>query len=224
MGILVDGLAISFGALLGSLFKSKVVLKRNDIFGIGILIISAVGIIENLFGVSSDGIKGDGVLIVVGALILGYTLGEMMKLETRILNMSQKDGKKVNAFVDAVIFFGIGGLQICGPILLAMQNDSSQLYIKGLIDFPFALMFGAIYGYAVMLAAIPVAFVQIAIAVSAYFLGDFISVDMLSQICSIGYIILFFSGFNMLCSESRKISCVNMLPSILLAVIWSFLF
>ena len=105
MGIIVDGLAISLGALLGALFKTKVVLKRNDIFGIGILIISAVGIIENLFGVSGDGIKGDGVLIVVGALILGYTLGELLKIERRILSISQKDGKKVNAFIDAVIFF-----------------------------------------------------------------------------------------------------------------------
>ena len=130
-----------------------------------------------------------------------------------------KQNTRYSGLVDTVVFFGIGGLQICGPILLAVSGDSSQLYLKSAIDLPFSVMFGAIYGRSVALSAIPVALVQTVIAVSAYFLGDFISPDMLKGLCSVGYVILFFSGFNMLVDETKKIKSVNMLPAIFVVIL-----
>ena len=62
MGIAVDALAIALGAVVGCLFKSKAVIKRTDIFGIGIIIISIAGAVENLFGIADGKIKGEGVL------------------------------------------------------------------------------------------------------------------------------------------------------------------
>ena len=143
MGIIADAAAILLGAIVGRIFKSKAVFGQTDIFGIGIIIISIAGVIENLFWISDGKIKGEGVLAVVAALIVGYIIGELLKIEERITKIPSEK-RKLGGFVDATVFFGIGGLQICGPILLGAQNDSTQLYIKSIIDFPFAVMFGQV--------------------------------------------------------------------------------
>lgn len=213
MGIIVDAASIILGAVLGRIFKSRAVADRNDIFGVGIIIISVAGAFENLFEISDGRIKGDGVLTVVLALTVGYVIGELLRIEKRLAKFSSGQTRTCG-FIDACIFFGVGGLQICGPILLGAEGDSSQLYIKALVDFPFAIMFGAIYGISVLFAALPVAAFQALIAVGAYFCGDFISAGVLARICAVGYVILFFSGLNMLSGAKKKISCVNMLPSV----------
>ena len=213
MGIIADAAAILLGALIGCIFKSKAVIKQTDIFGIGIVIISIAGALENLLEVTDGKIKGDGVVSVAFAIIAGYLIGELLKIEKRLTKLSDGQGERCG-FVEATVFFGVGGLQICGSILLGAQGDSTQLYIKSAVDFPFAIMLAAVYGASILLAALPVALVQALIAVGAYFFGDFISGTMLARICAVGYIILFFGGFNMLSCSKKKISCVNMLPSV----------
>ena len=108
-------------------------------------------------------------------------------------------------------------------MLLGMMGDSSQLYVKSLVDFPFALMLGAIYGYSVMLSAAPVAIIQIAIALLSQLFGGFFGAEAVSLICAVGYVILFFSGFNMLSGDKFKISTVNMLPSIIIVILISLI-
>ena len=219
MGIIVNALTIIISGLLGSLLKEKVNLKNTIAFGISVLLISAVGIIENVFSVSDKGLESNNIFIVVISLLVGCMIGDKLSIEERLSNLTRSGSFSLNAFIDSTLFFGIGGLQICGPIVMILQNDSSQLYLKSIIDFPFALMFGAIYGKAVMLSAFPVAAVQALIAALAYLAGPFISDSMVSQLCTIGYVILFFSGFNMLCEQKHKIKNVNMIPSVLIIIL-----
>ena len=219
MGILINACTIMFGGLFGSLFKTKLDLKNTSIFGISVILISTIGFIENIFGVSGETLESSGLFIVVFALVIGWTFGEWIRMDDKLSNLAGTKNVYMNAFIDSTVFFGIGGLQICGPILLALEHDSSQLYLKSVIDFPFALMFGAIYGKTVMLSALPVAALQVLIALGAYLSGAYISDAMLGQLCSIGYIILFFSGFNLLCEKQHKIKNVNMIPAILVIIL-----
>lgn len=221
MGILINACTIMLGGLFGSLFKSRLAFKNSSIFGISVILISTIGFIENIFGVSGQSLESSGLFIVVFALVIGWTFGEWLRMDDKLSTLAGTKNAYMNAFIDSTVFFGIGGLQICGPILLALEHDSSQLYLKSVIDFPFALMFGAIYGKTVMLSAIPVAGIQTLIALAAYFSGAYISDAMLGQLCSIGYIILFFSGFNLLCEKQHKIKNVNMIPAILVIILFN---
>ncbi len=221
MGIFVNACTIMLGGLFGSLFKTKLDLKNSSIFGISVILISTIGFIENIFDVSEQALESSGLFIVVFALVIGWTLGEWLRMDDKLSNLAGTKNAYMNAFIDSTVFFGIGGLQICGPILLALEGDSSQLYLKSVIDFPFALMFGAIYGKTVMLSALPVALIQVLIALVAYLSGAYISDAMLGQLCSVGYIILFFSGFNLLCEKQHKIKNVNMIPAILVIILFN---
>ena len=221
MGFIVDACSIFLGGLLGGIFKKKVHIKDNFALATAIMLISLVGLLENILSISDGKIVGEHTVIVSIALVLGYFVGDSLKLETRIYSLSKAQSISKNGLIDSVLFFGIGGLQISGPILYALTGNSFQLILKGVIDFPFALILGSTYGKKVSLSAIVVVLGQLIIAALAFWAGAFISNNLLCQLCSIGYLILFFSGFNMLCSHQNKIKNLHIIPGIFLTIIYN---
>lgn len=223
MGFIADALAISLGGILGGAFKSKVNIKNNYALALAIMLISVVGLFENILTISDGKIVGEHTVVVSIALVLGIFIGDALKLEDRLHALPRSDSLALNGFIDSVIFFGVGGLQISGPVLYALKGDSFQLILKGVIDFPFALMLGATYGKKVSLSSVPVVLVQLIIAAAAYFFSDFLSDSLICQLCSMGYLILFFSGFNMMCPIGKRIKNINIIPGIFLIVIYNII-
>ena len=218
MGILADAAAIFFGCLIGSIAKIRISDGCMRIFGIAVAIMSIVGFAENTFVIEDGAIGSRGIYVVVFSLLLGYLISEWVKPERFLSQRRAGQSTAHSGFIDAAIFFGVGGLQISGPILLALAGDSSQLYLKAVIDLPFALMYGAIYGRRTALSALPVAAIQLAIALIAYALGGAIGESMVGVICSLGFIILFFSGVNMFSDGRSKINNTGMIFSIPIAI------
>lgn len=219
MGILVNALSISISILIGSLCKNKLKFKINIYLAIAVIIISLLGFFENIFMIDGARLLSSNMLIVIFSLVIGSCLGDFLKIEDKINDFVKLKGNSENGFLDAVFLFGIGGLQISGPILMAINGDNSQLYLKAMVDFPLGLLIGANYGVIASLSSIPVAIIQIIIAVIAYFAGAFITQSLLMSLCSMGFIILFFTGYNMLTSSENKIKNTNMVPSVLLVII-----
>lgn len=220
MGIAVNALSIIAGTILGSLFKKTIKLNNLAIFGIGIIIISMVGFFENIFDVSEMGLKSNELLLVVFSLIIGSITGDLLKLDEKLNNIAGLFKGEVTGLIDASVFFGIGGMQICGAILLATSGDSSQLIIKSLIDFPFAVMYGMSYGKKTALAFIPVMAGQLIIVIISRICYNFFNPSVIHQICAIGYIILFFSGFNLVCDKKCSVSPANMMVSIFIVILF----
>ena len=223
MGIIMNVLSIVTGSLFGNIFKERIKFKNFTVFGIAIMIISIVGFFENIFDVNGMILKSNDLLVVVFALIIGTILGDAIQLETKINNISRYLNDSFTAFIDATIFFGVGGMQICGPIMLATVGDNSQLIIKSFIDFPFALMFGISYGKKVLLSSIPVAVVQVIIVLLTILSKTFFDTTVIKQLCAMGYIILFFSGFNLICESKYKINNVNMIIGIFIILLYNVL-
>lgn len=223
MGILADALSISLGILIGSCCKNKIKFKINQYFAIAIMMISLLGLIENIFTVSSDRLFSGDTIIVVLSFIVGAVVGDFLHIDEITNRFTKGNNTSPKGFLDAVFVFGIGGLQIGGPILLAVNGDNSQLYLKAMLDFPFALLIGASYGKIPMLSCIPVALLQGLIALAAYFFGGFISQSMIMSLCAVGFIILFFTGFNMISKSEYKIKNTNMVPSMIFVILFYIL-
>ncbi len=221
MGIIANALTIILGSLLGSGRKSKDSTRNYHILGVSIIIISLVGFFENVYNVEGENVVSENLILVILSLLLGTKIGEWLRIEDHLSNLGNTANQSVNAFLDAALFFGIGGLQISGPVLLAINHDNSQLLIKCFLDAPFAVVFGATYGKVVALSALPVAAVQVVIALTAYFFSSFFSSDMIAGLCAMGYIILFFSGFNLMTDGKHRVNNINMLPGILLVVLFN---
>lgn len=223
MGILFDAVAILFGGFFGNKLQKNKTDKDYTTLGIGIIIIAIVGFIENMYKIDGEKISSSNLLIILFAYLIGNKIGEFIHLEDWLSNLSKTKNPSLNAFIDSTIFFGIGGLQISGPIALALNYDNGQLILKSFIDAPFAIMFGATYGKIAALASVPVAAIQILILVIAHFSSSFFTAKLIAQLCAFGYIILFFSGFNLTTKNSCKISNINMLPGIFLVIIFNML-
>ena len=221
MGFVVAACSIFFGGIIGGILGQKINIKNNFSLSVAIMLISIVGLLENILSISGERIVGEHTIVVSIALVLGCIIGDALKLEDRIYSLSRAQNMTQNGLVDSILFFGIGGLQISGPILYALTGDSFQLVLKGVVDFPFALMLGSTYGKKVSLSAFVVALIQLIIAAVAYASGDFIGTNLLCQLCSIGYLILFFSGFNMLGVTQNKIKTINMIPGIFLIILYN---
>ena len=224
MGILTNALVIAAGCFVGGrINKDKGKLSEFRVLGIAIIIVSIIGFFENIFSVEENYLSGTNMTVVLFAYMIGTKMGELFHLEDFFSNLGKTDNARVNAVIDAFLYFGVGGMQICGPIELALNGDNTQLFIKSAVDLPFALVFGAAYGTAAALSPIPVALIQAAIAVLAYISASLFSETAVSQICAMGYLILFFSGYNLISNQKNRISNINMLPSLLLVLFFNII-
>lgn len=220
MGILANALVIGIFGLLGSVLKKSVSKDKFRILGICIVIVSVVGFFENVYTIRNGKLVSDNLTLLLIAFIIGNELGEGLHINQYLSNLGKSGNAARNAIIDSFLYFGIGGLQICGPIAMVTNGDNSQLFLKSVIDIPFAIMFGATYGPWAAAAAIPVALTQAVIALIAWLMGDFFTNQVVTDICSLGFIILFFSGFNLFAQGKNKIDNVNMLPSILIILLY----
>ena len=219
MGILSNAFTISCGGFIGSLLKRFSTDKFIKMCGICLIILSLVGFLENVFEVDGISVTSDALLLIVLSLLGGYIIGSALKLEKRFTNNNTELSPKKSAFLDSTLFFSIGGLQITGSILLALEGDSSMLYLKSLVDLPFAIILGSTLGKTVSLSAIPVAVLQVCIFFLSKLIGEYITPNCIKEICAVSYVILFFSGYNLLVEDKNKFGSVNMLPSVFIIII-----
>ena len=223
MGILTNAAAIILFSLLGSKITIHNFSKYDRVLGIGIMVLSLVGFFENIYSVQGQNIISQNLIVVLLTYMVGYVFGDFLHLDTRLSRLGNTKSKSLNAVIDSTLFFGVGGLQISGPIALVLQGDNTQLFLKSFIDIPFALIFGATYGTVTAISAIPVAIIQLAIAIIAYFSADFFSPTLNMQLCALGYLILFFTGFNLLTDKKHRIDNINILPGMILIILYNII-
>ncbi len=219
MGIIANAVTIALGGLIGSIFKKSISKNLIKMCGICLILVSAVGFFQNVYTVDGGNLASDSLILIVISLTLGYLFGHIINNRKKVECESQTK----SAFYDSTMFFAIGGLQISGSVLLALKGDSSMLYVKSAVDFPFAVILGGTLGKAVCFSAIPVALIQIAIFLASKLLGGFITETCIKEICATAYIILFFSGYNRLVDDKNKFDGANMLPSILIIIVYEII-
>ena len=112
-------------------------------------------------------------------------------------------------------------MAIIGALNDGLRGDASVLYIKSLLDGISSVVLGATLGPGVIFAALPVLVYQGAISLLASALDPFLAGDLLGQICGVGYCLVLCIGINFL--GMTKIKTANMLPALLVPVLWSFL-
>ena len=221
--ILIDGAAILLGGFLGGLLNNKVKKINLRVLGISIMLISVIGVIQNMCYIVGDAIQSQNLMIVVLALLIGCVIGENSRLEQRIDFINRKRNSTFHSVIMGTIFFAVGGLQISGPIAYMVDGDSSVLLLKSMIDFPFALTFGAAYGVGIGISGVFVVLLQLLIGGCAYVSRGFFSECVISQLCAIGYIILFFSGSNAFFDRKYKVNTINLLPAVLVVLIYNII-
>lgn len=234
MGTLINMAAIIVGGLLG-LMVGKAISKRfQDILymvcGISTLFIGIGGVMQHMLTIESGVLNTQGTMMVLASLTLGALIGESINIEKRFEQFGQwlkrktgnsGDAAFIDAFVTASLTVCIGAMAIVGAIQDGMVGDYSILAAKSVLDLVIICVMTASMGKGCIFSAIPVGILQGSVTALAVVLKPVMTDAALSNLSYVGSILIFCVGLNLV--WGKKVKVANMLPAVIIAVLWAFL-
>ena len=229
LGTLINAGAIVAGGLLGMFFggflKSPVRDGLTKVCGVSTIFIALSGALEKI-----QVVAGDSAMLIVGCLVLGTLLGELLNIEDAICRFGEwlkrktgngKDDRFVDAFVTASLTVCVGAMAIVGAIEDGVNGDFSVLATKAVLDLVIIMPMTASLGKGAIFSAIPVVLLQGSVTVLAGFARNLMTDGAMNNLSLIGSILIFCVGINLLLG--KKVRVANMLPSVVFAVVAAYL-
>ncbi len=186
-------------------------------------IMEAIGLSIMVMGMAGA-IAGD-TLVLILSMVIGATIGESLDVDGRIHRGMDKlqskfkshprlqDGDFTEAFISATMLFCVGSMVIVGSLESGLTGDNSTLYTKSLLDGITAFLLASSLGSGVIFGAIPVLVIEGGITILASFIAPFLSPAVVTEIVSVGSVLLFGLGLNLTGLADLKI--MNFVPAIL---------
>ena len=223
-GALINAAAVVIGGTTGLALKGRVPGRVSE------TVTKAIGLCVCVIGVSGA-LKGDLMLLVV-SLLLGSITGELLDVDGRLAGLGEALQKKMagndkgstfaEGFVAATLLFCVGAMAVVGSIESGLTNDQSVIITKSVLDATAAMTFASYLGIGVLFSALPVFIYQGAIEFFAGFLKDMLTDGLVMQISAAGSVMILGLGVNM--SAGAKIKVANLLPGLLFAAAYYYLF
>jgi uncharacterized membrane protein YqgA involved in biofilm formation len=245
LGTLINVIAILVGAALGVLVGNRLPERTSrvvtDSLGLVVLVIGAMNIMSltDIDFVDAVG-PGVGLLVVVGALVIGGVAGSLLDIEGRLeqfgtwlqglsgrspsakvkkpVRAPAAEGKKnrfVEGFVDASLIYCVGPMAILGALSDGTGNGIETLALKASLDGVSAIAFAAALGWGVAASALPVGIWQGLLTILAVVLGTFMSSAVIASITVTGGILMLGIGLRVL--NIRQVNVGNLLPALVVA-------
>lgn len=223
IGLLVNCIAVVGGGLAGAAAGRRIPAKLAANLTIILGICSMCIGIENIAKVHA-------LPPVIMAVLFGYVVGDLLKLEDRIAMGFQAVFRKVpitgtnfnmDQFVMVVVLFCASGFGIFGVLAEGMSGNSSILMSKSFMDFFTAMIFAGTLGYAVTIVAVPQFVIGIILFFASRFMAGFMSEALLLNFVACGGVLTFAAGFRI--AELKKIPIGNLIPALVLVIPFSWL-
>jgi uncharacterized membrane protein YqgA involved in biofilm formation len=233
LGTIINVAAILAGGLIGALFgkflKESLQSALVKSTGICVMFIGVSGALEKIMTVSDGKLTSGGTLMMISSMAIGTLIGELINIDGLIERFGEwlkkktgnaKDVTFVEGFVSASITVCVGAMTVVGSINDGLFGDYSILLVKSLLDFIIIIVMTSSVGKGCVFSAIPVAILQGGFTLAAKVIEPYMTDAALHNLSLVGSILIFCVGLNLLRKNSVKVA--NMLPAILVAVIWAF--
>ena len=235
IGTIINVLAIIVGGLAGLLFGKAIKEKARESLcvacGVSVMILGIAGALEKMFVLGNDGrISSSGTMLVVGCICIGTVIGEIIDIESaferfgewlKMKSGNAKDKRFVESFVNASFTVCIGAMAIVGSIQDGLEQNPSTLITKSILDFIIVLVMSGSQGIGCIFSAIPVAILQGSVTVLSRLISPVMTPAALSNLSLVGSVLIFCVGVNLV--FGKKVRVANMLPSIVVAVVITFI-
>jgi len=216
-GTIINIVAVLIGSGIGLLLKTKLPKKiiRTVFQGLGLF---------TLFLGFVMAMKTGSYLILVFSLVIGGIIGEALNIE----NFTEKQAgfikNKINfggdkfseGMLTAFLLFCIGSMSILGAFEEGMNNDSTLLITKSVMDGFSSIALAAAFGVGVAFSTIPMLIFQGGLTLLAMYFGKFIDTSIINELTAVGGILLIGLGINIL--EIKKINVFNLFPALIIAI------
>lgn len=216
---IVNALGILIGGTLGTLLRSKINHKLVD------CLMTAMGLVVVSVGV--QGIVGStDTMCLVLCLAIGAIIGQALRIDEFIDGMGVRvaklfDGKKfADGVISASVMFTVGAMAIMGSLDAGLRGNYSVLFTKTAIDGVAAAAMSAAMGIGVVLSLVPVLIWEGLLILLAGALAPILSAEVVSEISAVGGAIFIGMGLNMIGITDRKVNVPNLLPALVLPIIY----
>ncbi|NQG19813.1 DUF554 domain-containing protein [Streptococcus suis] len=233
LGTIINTIAIALAGFLGSWFghllKDRHQSGLTMASGIAVLFLGISGSLEGLLAVAHGNLTGRNSMLLVISLALGTLIGELLHIEgwferlgiwLREKSGNSKDTHFIDAFLTASLTVCIGAMAIIGSIQDGLTGDYRLLAIKSILDFIIILIMTSSLGKGAGFSAVPVFLFQGSLTVLARLIEPLMTEQALSNLSMVGSGLIFCVGVNIV--WDRKIRVANMLPAVLVAVVWAY--
>lgn len=221
-GTIVNALAVIAGGSLGLILNKNLNPRFKQIY------FQATGLFTIAIGITMMKDMTN-ILMVVASVAIGSLLGEWLKLEGRVDSASELLKKRLKignerfseGLVTSFMLFCVGAMTVVGAVDEGIGHSSEVLYTKSMMDGFSAVLLASAFGVGVVFSAVPLLLFQGGITLVAMFAASFFSAEIIQGLSSVGGILLIGLGINIL--EIKKLRIINMLPALLLIVLFLWL-
>jgi len=229
-GTVINVVAVLVGGTLGTLLGTRLPERMRE------TIMHGLGLLTIVIGVQLS-FQTENVLIVLGSLLVGGIIGELLRIEDYINRAGRWIERKTTrnsgaaaqpldtahpgttrfsrAFLTASLVFCVGPMAIIGSFNDGMKGDYAILAVKSALDFFAALAFASTMGPGVIAAALSVGVYQGALTLGAGWASGILSDPLIAEMTATGGVLMLAIGLALL--ELKQIRTGNLLPALLVA-------
>lgn len=242
LGTIANTAAIAAGGLVG--LASRHFLKERyqetiiKAIGFAVIVMALGSVMSRMLviniseagGVLKGSIDTQGTIMMIVSLAGGAFLGELINIDNwferfgvwlRDKTGNQGDSGFVDAFVTASLTVCVGAMAIIGAIQDGISGDHNTLYAKAILDMIIIIMMTASLGKGCIFSAIPVFIFQGFITVFARVIAPVMTQTAVSNISFVGNVLILCVGINLIWPKTIRVA--NILPAIVIAVIFAFM-
>lgn len=221
IGTIVNSIAIILGCIIGLFLKDRLP-KR-----VGVILFQGIGLTTLMLGIQMA-IQAKEILMIILSMVLGGIIGEIIDIQKRLDGLGNhiksifksQEGKDnfTEGFIAASLLYCIGSMAVIGAIEEGMTGNPDILLAKSALDGISSIVFTASLGIGVLFSAIPVFLYQGTITQIANLTKNLITTNMINEMTAVGGILIIGLAFGIL--EIKKIKVANLLPSLLIIVVF----
>lgn len=233
LGTFYNALGVVFGGLLGLLIGQRLSEDFHEtllkVTGVAVFVLGIAGTFEKMLVVHGSHVESHGSMMLILSLVLGTVLGELLKIEEGLESFgnwlkektgNQGDTSFVDAFMTTALTICIGAMAVVGAVQDDLTGDTSTLLAKAILDMVIVLVLTVSKGKGAIFAVVPLVIFQGLITLLAHLIAPIMTPQALSNLSLVGSSLILCVGINLI--WGKRIKVANLLPAVLIAIIWAF--
>lgn len=221
-GTLVNVAAVIVGSLLGRWIGKYMSARVREV------LMAGLGLAVLLIGLQLA-LKSQELMIVIGSLIFGGLIGELVGIEKRLeqfgRNLQKRfsgHGAVAEGFVTSSLLFCVGAMAIMGALQDGLGDRPTILYAKAALDGVAAVALTSTLGIGVIFSALPLLLYQGSITLAAELSQTILTETVITEMNAVGGLLIVAIAIDLL--GIKRLPVGNLLPSVFVAVglLWMF--
>ena len=227
---IVNTIAVIAGSFVGILFRSKIKKEICDqvmkAIGLVLLVIAICNCLIYMASINGNTIELNGTLMMIICIVVGTFIGEFLKIDDGFnkfglfIEKKLNKGKIVEGFITSSLVYCVGSMAIIGTFD-AVSGNPDTIYLKSILDGVTSIALAASLGFGVALSSVTVFVYQGLLTLLFVFIKDMLPTDLITLINMVGYVLIAGLALNFL--MEKKIKVANMLPSLIIVIIYYFI-